>query len=125
MSRSARFFQVGPLLMAGILTLVGWPGVSGAGQAAGKPPVLKPLSVTLPDGGDQTFPDLGIGKPGAEAINNNCLACHSADMVMNQPSVAKEVWPGIVHKMIDTYKAPVAPEDVDAIIAYLQTLKGR
>ena len=30
--------------------------------------------------------------PGADAINNNCLACHSADMVLNQPALSKAQW---------------------------------
>ena len=43
---------------------------------------LKSVSVDLPPG-DEMFPN----GPGADAINNNCLACHSADMVLNQPAL--------------------------------------
>jgi hypothetical protein len=38
-------------------------------------------TVDLP-AGDDLFP----GGTAADAINNNCLACHSADMVLNQPA---------------------------------------
>jgi hypothetical protein len=62
--------------------------------------------------------------PGSDAINNNCLACHSAGMVLNQPTLTKEAWAGIVHKMIAVYKAPVSDEDAATIVAYLTRTKG-
>ena len=61
---------------------------------------------------------------GADAINNNCLACHSAGMVLNQPALSKQAWTAEVNKMINNYKAPVAPEDVGAIVEYLANVKG-
>jgi hypothetical protein len=39
---------------------------------------LKSVKIDLPDS-DRMFPD----GPGSDAINNNCLACHSAGMVLN------------------------------------------
>jgi cytochrome c5 len=86
---------------------------------AATPSELKPVKVDLPDS-DKMFPD----GPGADAINNNCLACHSADMVMNQPALSKQAWATEVNKMINNYKAPIAPEDVGAIVNYLTALKG-
>ena len=87
------------------------------GRAA--PPIeLKPVKVELPDS-DRMFPG-----PGADAINNNCLACHSAGMVLNQPELSKQAWAAEVSKMINAYKAPVAPEDVGAIVDYLARVKG-
>ena len=80
---------------------------------------FKPVKIDLPDS-DKMFPD----GPGADAINNNCLACHSADMVLNQPALSKQAWAAEVSKMISAYKAPVAPEDVGAIVDYLAALKG-
>jgi hypothetical protein len=80
---------------------------------------LKSVKVDLPES-DKMFPD----GPGSEAINNNCLACHSAGMVLNQPALSKESWTAEVNKMIHAYKAPVAPEDVGAIVEYLAGLKG-
>src|SRR6266853_842585 len=62
--------------------------------------------------------------PGSDAINNNCLACHSADMVLNQPALSKQAWAAEVNKMINNYKAPVAPEDVATIVEYLTGLRG-
>jgi hypothetical protein len=80
---------------------------------------LKPVKIALPDG-DRMFP----AGSGSDAINNNCLACHSADMVLNQPALSKQAWATEVNKMINNYKAPVAPEDVGAIVDYLTALKG-
>ena len=85
---------------------------------AASPIELKPVKVDLPDS-DRMFE-----RPGADAINNNCLACHSAGMVLNQPDLSKQAWAAEVNKMINAYKAPVAPEDVGAIVDYLDRVKG-
>ncbi len=76
--------------------------------------------VELP-AGDRAFP----GGDKATAINNNCVTCHSAGMVLNQPALTKGEWAGEVHKMANVYKAPVSPEDQAAIIDYLAETKGR
>jgi hypothetical protein len=59
----------------------------------------------------------------SEVVNNNCLACHSAEMILNQPSFPRTAWDAEVRKMIATYKAPVTPQDVDQIVDYLCKLK--
>jgi mono/diheme cytochrome c family protein len=86
---------------------------------AATPFELKSVKIDLPDS-DKMFAD----GPGSDAINNNCLACHSADMVLNQPALSKQAWAAEVNKMINNYKAPVAPEDVGAIVEYLTAVKG-
>src|SRR5438445_1711358 len=63
--------------------------------------------------------------PGSNEINNNCLACHSADHVLNQPSLSREAWQEVVNKMITAYKAPVSPDDAKAIVDYLVHTKGK
>ncbi len=82
-------------------------------------PAFKSVNVDLPSG-DRRFP----GGAEADAINNNCLACHSADMVLNQPSFPRAVWDAEVHKMIKVYRAPVDEADAARIIDYLATTKG-
>src|SRR3989449_299168 len=79
---------------------------------------LKSVTVDIPDS-ERMF----VG-PGSDAMNNNCLACHSAGMVLNQPALSKQAWATEVNKMINNYKAPVAPEDVATIVDYLTSLKG-
>ena len=82
-------------------------------------PVLKSTTVDLP-AGDSLFP----GDASADAINNNCLACHSTEMVLNQPSLPRATWEAEVHKMINVYKAPVDEADIAPIVDYLVKAKG-
>jgi len=101
-----------------VIVLLGVASMPLAVRAA-TPFELKSVKIDLPDG-DRMFP----AGPGSDAINNNCLACHSAGMVLNQPSLSKQAWTTEVNKMINNYKAPVAPEDIGTIVEYLTALKG-
>lgn len=83
-------------------------------------PTITSTTVELPSG-DALFP----GGSGADAINNNCLACHSADMVLNQAALSKSAWESEVHKMIKVYRAPIDESDVPAIVDYLVKTKGK
>ena len=83
-------------------------------------PTIKSTTVDLP-AGDSLFP----GGSSADAINQNCLACHSTDMVLNQPALPKATWEAEVHKMINTYKAPVDDADVAPIVDYLVKINGK
>jgi mono/diheme cytochrome c family protein len=100
------------------VVLLGAASMPFAAQGAA-PLQLKPVKVELPDS-DKMFP----AGPGADAINNNCLACHSADMVLNQPALSEQAWAAEVNKMINNYKAPVAAQDVGMIVEYLTAVKG-
>ena len=88
-----------------------------AGHAQ-SPLVLKSVSIDLPDRGTM------FSGPGADALNNNCLACHSAGMMLNQPSLPAATWQAEAEKMIHVYKAPVDEKDVPAIVEYLARTKG-
>jgi hypothetical protein len=79
---------------------------------------FKPLSVTLNDQDEPT-----VTGPDREAFKSNCLSCHSADMILNQPGLSKQTWQSEVAKMRKVYKAPIADTDVPAIIAYLTSIK--
>jgi mono/diheme cytochrome c family protein len=81
--------------------------------------VLKSVSVDLPSD-DRMFP----GGPGSDAANGNCLACHSADMVLYQPALSKTQWREEVEKMRNAYKAPIDAKDVDTIVNYLVRIGG-
>jgi hypothetical protein len=80
--------------------------------------MLKSVNVDLPFG-DRMFAD----GPGSEAVNNNCLACHSAGMVLTQPALSKAQWRAEVEKMRTAYKAPIDPKDVDTIVGYLVAIQ--
>ena len=100
-----------------LLPLVVILGIAAPLTRAAPPIELKSVSLDLPES-DRMFP----AGTGADAINNNCLACHSAGMVLNQPAMSKDAWQSEVNKMINNYRAPVAPEDVATIVEYLATL---
>jgi hypothetical protein len=78
---------------------------------------LRSVSVDFPDPGN-LFP----GDKAADAINNNCLACHSAGMVLTQPHLSSADWQAEIDKMRDVYNAPIAETDVPAIVDYLVKL---
>jgi hypothetical protein len=80
---------------------------------------LKSVTVELPVG-DRMFPK----EPGSEVADDNCLACHSAGMVLNQPAMPKAAWEATVNKMREQYKAPIDPNAADAILDYLVSIKG-
>lgn len=120
----------GAAILAGVvLAIIGHPGPSDLPlpAAASAPPstsapqtfVLKSVSVELPTS-DVTFP----GGATADAINANCLSCHSAGMVLTQPNLTKAAWAAEVDKMIHAFKAPIDQAAVAAIVDYLSQTKG-
>ena len=67
---------------------------------------VAPVEVTLPDD------DVQFTGPDADLLNANCLACHSASMVLLQPKMTAKQWSASVEKMRNIYKAPI--EDAHA-----------
>lgn len=80
---------------------------------------LKSVDVTLPDS-TRALPD----GPERATVQNNCLSCHSAGMILTQPRMPKAAWAAEVAKMRNVYKAPVDEKDVPAIVDYLAAVKG-
>src|SRR5216684_2417241 len=130
MSLSVTPVGFGAALLAGlVLAIIGHPEPPGA-------PIVIPAAAPVPTGAPQMFvlksvsvdlPTSNIAFPGgakAEAINANCLACHSAGMVLTQHNLSKATWAGVVDKMIHAHKAPIAEKDVASILEYLQETKG-
>jgi cytochrome c5 len=87
--------------------------------AAKVPTTLASIAVTLPES-TRALPD----GPGVATVRNNCLACHSAGMILNQPRLPKAAWQAEVDKMRNVYKAPVDEKAVAAIVDYLAAIKG-
>jgi cytochrome c5 len=80
---------------------------------------LRSVSLAFPDD-TRIFP----GGSKADVVNNNCLTCHSAGMVLTQPSLSRADWQAEVEKMRNAYKAPVAAGDVPGIVDYLAGLRS-
>jgi cytochrome c553 len=75
-----------------------------------------------------TFPATTVQfKPGPNlaSAQANCLTCHGADYVYNQPPLSKAQWTAEVTKMRNAYKAPIADGDVDKIVDYLMSQNGK
>jgi cytochrome c5 len=97
--------------------------VAAAEQSAPTPSAVSANGVTLRSV-NVDFPDSDrmFEGPGADVVNNNCLACHSTGMILTQPRMPRAAWQSEVEKMRNTYKAPVDVKDVPAIIDYLASL---
>jgi cytochrome c553 len=132
MAMSANAIAGGAVTAVGLILLAIVAPARWAGQlalAAEAPPApsvvagggvtLHSVGVSLPHS-DSTFP----GGRGADAINNDCLICHSAGMVLDQASLSRAAWQNEVEKMRNDFKAPFAAGDVPAIVDYLANLKN-
>jgi len=102
-----------------ILLVVCAVSAMAAAASAAEPLALKSVTIELPYG-DMVFPP----GPGVEAVNRNCIFCHSAGMVLYQPALSRKAWTKSVGKMIAVYKAPVNPDDIPAIVDYLMHIRG-
>jgi mono/diheme cytochrome c family protein len=90
-----------------------------AASVSGNGITLQSVNLEFPDS-DRTFP----GGSAADIVNANCLACHSAGMVLNQPALTQAQWLAEANKMRNDFKAPIDAQDVPAIVAYLTEFKG-
>jgi hypothetical protein len=82
--------------------------------ASGNGITLQSTSVEFPND-YHSFPE----GPAAEVVTDNCTACHSAGMILNQPKLTTAQWQAEVTHMQKDFKAPVAEQDVAPIVAYL------
>jgi hypothetical protein len=61
----------------------------------------------------------------AEAVVTSCSGCHSLDYIVTQPRhKGVQFWRDEVGKMVNVYKAPLAPADVEAVTAVLSARFG-
>jgi cytochrome c553 len=78
---------------------------------------LQSVNLSFPRS-DNTFP----GGAAAETINSDCLICHSAGMVLDQATLSRAAWQGMVDQMHNDFKAPFAVQDSSAILDYIGNL---
>lgn len=81
--------------------------------------VGRTAAIELP-AGDAVVPD----RPGALFIDRDCLSCHSAELIMNQPALTRDIWRVEIDKMRTVFGAKIAPDDVEAILSYLTATNG-
>jgi cytochrome c5 len=114
MKRSAWFTTIG------LLTLLAGETAHYRSAAAetGAPSEVHTITMpTLP-------PDLPAG-PNRDLTINRCTLCHSTRLITIQPVFSREAWTAEVKKMRTVFGAPVAPDDADAIVDYLMSIRGK
>ena len=62
---------------------------------------------------------------GLEQVTSNCLLCHSVDYVATQPPLLRTQWAATVEKMRAKFGAPIATNQVSAIVDYLTANYGK
>lgn len=81
----------------------------------------QPVTIDLPIGDTPAE----LSDDDAEVVVNNCSSCHSLDYITTQPrGKGAQFWKDSVTKMINVYKAPIAPEDADAVAGVLARKLG-
>lgn len=92
------------------------PSPPTAASSATAPPVV---AITLP----HDEPELPQG-PHRETFQVSCTVCHSTQLVLNQPSFPEKKWTETVHKMVQSYGAPIRPAEEAEIVGYLKAIRG-
>ena len=88
---------------------------AGAAQAAGQ-------SIELPGDGVQWQPS---SLPGYAKVQQNCVACHSAEYGAYQPPTApRAYWDAMVKRMKAVFGAPLDDADMPLIVDYLVRTYG-
>lgn len=62
--------------------------------------------------------EIKMGK-GFDAVQANCLTCHSFGYIINQGPQSKDFWAKKVVKMVVHFKAPMTQKDTNTVIDYL------
>ena len=62
--------------------------------------------------------EIKMGK-GFDAVQANCLMCHSFGYIINQGPQSRDFWKKKTEKMITHFKAPIMKEDVKIVTDYL------
>jgi len=62
--------------------------------------------------------EIKMGK-GFDAVQSNCLMCHSFGYITNQGPLSYDAWAKKTQKMIKHFKAPISAEDAKTINDYL------
>ena len=67
--------------------------------------------------------EIKMGK-GFDAVQANCLMCHSFGYIINQGPQSREFWKEKIEKMVKAFGAPIAKSDAKTVEDYLFTHYG-
>lgn len=106
------------IVVALLLAPVSAVAKKGKGKAA---PAMagQTAMIELPPG-DEVLPD----RANAEAVDRNCLSCHSTETILNQPALSRDIWKGEIDKMRTDFGARISSDADEAILAYLTSING-
>ncbi len=115
--------RLGPAMLAVAALSLGGAAIAArhappARSVSGGGVTLTSSTLSLPEE-KLAFPEGAAG----ELITNNCTACHSAEMILNQPLLGADKWKAEIDKMRGTYHAQIAPGDDAALVAALTGLQ--
>jgi mono/diheme cytochrome c family protein len=88
--------------------------------AAAEPAAQTVKSITLPTVASE-LPDA----PGRKVVIDRCVTCHTPRYITSQPPFSRDTWLAEVQKMRKNYGAPVGDDQVDEIVNYLVTIRGK
>jgi len=111
---------VKPALAMGCVALFAL-GCSGVPvRESGQAPAPAPATPAAP-AGTPAAPAAATA-PGLEIVRNDCLACHSEDL-LKQQRLTRAQWARTIDKM-HTWGAPTEPENIEPLTAYLAATYG-
>ncbi len=77
---------------------------------------------------DVVMPNMSFSIPVDKNIivmQRNCQWCHSYGYIINMGKQNEAFWRHIVHKMRDTFKAPISEQDEKIVLEYLMKYFGK
>jgi cytochrome c5 len=99
-----------------------WLAAAFVAAVIAEPAEAAPKSITLPADGAQLATS---GLPGYAIARARCVACHSAEYMLYQPSSApRAYWDATVKRMKAIFNAPIDDADMPALVDYLVKTYG-
>ena len=141
-SGGGRFALLLCLAVGFFATLAGWYGIAPGLSANSAPAVNSQSDADASEQGDSMVTITGSGATMKKTIQmphfeplmppgkyrdvflGNCVTCHSPRLMVDQPPMSHEEWEEHVQKMISSYGAHIAAEDVPKIAEYLYSVTG-
>src|SRR5437016_13853638 len=102
----------------GLMSCQHEPAAPAKSGTASAPPASEVRQISLPIYQANLPP-----APGREVFAVACLSCHSERYISMQPPMIAAKWEESVRKMMKTYAAPVAEDQVAVIVQYVLATK--